>query len=830
MRKLNVLAILLVTIALLLTSLPIFSASAEWEYNEFTSSTTYEYKYIDGTESEIITEDHTLGYWLRKPDKYDPNKQYPIVVYVHGSDGCKYLSYKYIDHTDLKVTSSISDYDENDFLMSNIYGTKMYEMATSYEPGESYDFNALPASSTATMASQLMDCFVLYLQLPDELWWRNPGSNVLTIHNSSKLYADNDDVISIGKIEEESEKIAAYETCEHQINSIYYNEKNNCNYGYCTKCKKEIKTAAFKNHEHNFNDNDKVQSEKYTEYLEATCSICGSVHYFNKEHRESEVHSYSTINKLYENLYVKTCSLCHEDVLCDKTGKETSTIVHLPEEITEDSEGTFTYLINDSGNTYCFLYTGSNYILQYETKKNVDEDVNYYSATYSSTYLASKLDVNIYSQLLTALLDNILVDYSIDPTRQIISGFSVGATFAFDTISHYPDRFASAILIAPTTIDISQENCEKLSNMDIWLFNCRDDKRCNKYLSVKFCEAMNNVYNDVSTGSCQFSFFKKAEGTSGHNAALFNDSTLSIFHSNIYIGLTINETEKKSVRYTSSSDLLNYVANSVRKDMDVETYTESQKSFKDIEINILSIENEPQIKCTNGTYDVVLVGSANVKYTIDIGFVLEFSSLSGWYCQNCGGITQADTTPEYCPYCGQQIRKATLYCKDCKKYYYEDECSDLSCPSGNKKHTTQYLEYGNAIDSEKYRYVCRICGYEFETNSESCDKCQNSEHKIMFTQNFSNYKKYQLNRTVSCDCQSLQISVKDIDDKIQIINAPEGKYLFSTTLKNIPNAIDVTVYAYEVNSFGYNYSKKYKLVYNENDSVQKVTLKPIGGN
>ncbi|MGN0878676.1 MAG: prolyl oligopeptidase family serine peptidase, partial [Oligosphaeraceae bacterium] len=70
------------------------------------------------------------------------------------------------------------------------------------------------------------------------------------------------------------------------------------------------------------------------------------------------------------------------------------------------------------------------------------------------------------------LLDDLLLDYPIDPTRIYVMGISMGGYGTWDALSRQPERFAAAVPICGGA-DLAQ--APRLARIPIWTFHGDSD-------------------------------------------------------------------------------------------------------------------------------------------------------------------------------------------------------------------------------------------------------------------------------------------------------------------------------------------------------------------
>lgn len=67
------------------------------------------------------------------------------------------------------------------------------------------------------------------------------------------------------------------------------------------------------------------------------------------------------------------------------------------------------------------------------------------------------------------ILDDVMAEFPIDPQRQILNGFSMGAAGSVDFLLAYPNRFAAAIIIAGGFGNASSINVAALAHLPVWM-------------------------------------------------------------------------------------------------------------------------------------------------------------------------------------------------------------------------------------------------------------------------------------------------------------------------------------------------------------------------
>lgn len=229
-----------------------------------------------------------------------------------------------------------------------------------------------------------------------------------------------------------------------------------------------------------------------------------------------------------------------------------------------------------------------------------DDIVTYAGGNYNSGYVASELSANVFSQLTVQLIDKLAEDYNIDLKRQYISGFSLGAQFSFDTICHYPDRFACSIFSGLPASDVTESNAKNLTNMNIWTFNGTSDF-CNKNFSLGFVDkvdAAKTTYGGVGEA--------KATVCSGG-------------HSGSY--LTGNQTYSSGDTYSKgSTEVIDFMFGSIRSDMNVQQTLNDKSS-----LNGVLVSAKSSITLIDDKYDLVLVSGAPLGNFDEHGFVITTS-------------------------------------------------------------------------------------------------------------------------------------------------------------------------------------------------------------
>ncbi len=226
-----------------------------------------------------------------------------------------------------------------------------------------------------------------------------------------------------------------------------------------------------------------------------------------------------------------------------------------------------------------------------------------YSSSYRNTYIASMTAPSRDSQLVTQLIDDLMTKYNIDPRRQYISGGSLGGAFTMDTINHYPNRFACAIPLVPAASDCSLENASHLLNMNIWSIGGSSDKNVSKYHNKFFVNAINearSLSKETTYGKAQYSIF-----SGGHSCGYFSNTLRSAIE-----GTSI----------TVQNQILDFMFDSVRQDMNIDSYKMDHKEVNKVETDIIS-----SLTLDNDTYDVALISSTPIIDNYEYGFYVEVS-------------------------------------------------------------------------------------------------------------------------------------------------------------------------------------------------------------
>ncbi|MBQ7578918.1 MAG: hypothetical protein IJT25_00055 [Clostridia bacterium] len=230
-----------------------------------------------------------------------------------------------------------------------------------------------------------------------------------------------------------------------------------------------------------------------------------------------------------------------------------------------------------------------------------DEIVTYSGGNYSSGYIAKELSANVFSQLTVQLIDKLMQNYNINPQRQYLSGFSLGAMFSFDTICHYPDRFACAMFSGLPSSDITEDNAKNLTNMNIWTFNGSNDF-CNKNFSIDFINKVNEA----------------KENYGGTGTAL--STICSGGHSGTY--LTGSGTYVSGSNFTKdSTEIIDFMFNSVRGNVKTVKQMNNIKSVEKISIDA-KISSSANLSTA---YDIVFISTMPLGDYSSYGFALTTS-------------------------------------------------------------------------------------------------------------------------------------------------------------------------------------------------------------
>ena len=202
---------------------------------------------------------------------------------------------------------------------------------------------------------------------------------------------------------------------------------------------------------------------------------------------------------------------------------------------------------------------------------------------YGSSYIASEVSANIYSQLLVQLIDKLSSEYSIDLSRQYLSGFSLGAQFSYDTICHYPDRFAAACITGLPSADLTEANARNLVDMNIWLTGGSGD------INPKFSS---NFANLVTT---------QKELLNGRGITKYT-SVSGAGHT----GTCLSKVE-----------IIDFMFNSKRSDTD-------QLSNKNDKVSAEGLKVTAKVSPTldNDTYDMVLISGVPLGNFDEHGFII----------------------------------------------------------------------------------------------------------------------------------------------------------------------------------------------------------------
>lgn len=227
-----------------------------------------------------------------------------------------------------------------------------------------------------------------------------------------------------------------------------------------------------------------------------------------------------------------------------------------------------------------------------------DEIVTYSGGNYNSGYVADELSPNVFSQLTLALIDNLSNRYNIDPQRQYLSGFSLGAQFSFDTMCHYPERFACAVFSGLPASDVTENNARRLTNMNIWTFSGASDY-CNKNFSLRFVEAVDAA--------------KAAYGGTGDARA----TVCTGGHSGKY--LDGNQTYSSGDTFTKgSTEIIDFMFSSVRGTMSAAQYENDRKSVEGLKISAITSPSP-----SGDTYDMAIISPAPLGSFPEHGFIVE---------------------------------------------------------------------------------------------------------------------------------------------------------------------------------------------------------------
>ena len=225
--------------------------------------------------------------------------------------------------------------------------------------------------------------------------------------------------------------------------------------------------------------------------------------------------------------------------------------------------------------------------------------------SYGSTYVASELSPNIYSQLLVQLIDSLSNKYSIDLQRQYLSGYSLGAQFSYDTICHYPDRFSAMCITGLPASDLTLENAKKLTNANMWIVGGSSD--INPSFTQLFIEKMLEAKDEFGgTGTAQYSKF-----TGGHSGVYLSSKYASIASTNP--GYASCQAD--------STDIIDFMFNSVRTDMDTKQYNHDLKTLNNCKPNAVICSEAKSNDC----YDLALFSIAPLGEYDECGFLLTTS-------------------------------------------------------------------------------------------------------------------------------------------------------------------------------------------------------------
>ena len=121
-------------------------------------------------------------------------------------------------------------------------------------------------------------------------------------------------------------------------------------------------------------------------------------------------------------------------------------------------------------------------------------------------YSLDDLEISRNMSAVVELLDYIMEEYSVNPNRQYVTGFSMGGFGTWDIIMRYPDRFAAA---APLCGGGDPSKAELLKDLPLWIAHDLDDDA----VPVMASQDMVNALEDA--GSTVYKYFETS-GV-GHN-------------------------------------------------------------------------------------------------------------------------------------------------------------------------------------------------------------------------------------------------------------------------------------------------------------------------
>lgn len=92
--------------------------------------------------------------------------------------------------------------------------------------------------------------------------------------------------------------------------------------------------------------------------------------------------------------------------------------------------------------------------------------------------------------LFIEILDQIMRDYPIDPSRVYVTGVSMGGFGTWDLMTRFPDRFAAAV---PICGGGDERVIEKIKHIPVWVFHGAEDDVVPARLSRKMVNALQNA-------------------------------------------------------------------------------------------------------------------------------------------------------------------------------------------------------------------------------------------------------------------------------------------------------------------------------------------------
>ena len=98
------------------------------------------------------------------------------------------------------------------------------------------------------------------------------------------------------------------------------------------------------------------------------------------------------------------------------------------------------------------------------------------------------------SQVLVALLDDVLASHAADPDRVYLTGLSLGGYGTWETAVRYPDRFAA---IAPICGGGIPFRAQSLKNIPVWAFHGDKDTAVPVERSIEMVEAVKRAGGDA---------------------------------------------------------------------------------------------------------------------------------------------------------------------------------------------------------------------------------------------------------------------------------------------------------------------------------------------